>query len=108
PRLGPAASARHPALTPSPYTTLFRSDCHRNDINHMTERGYEGEPTPASVTEGNTVLTCRGCHLGDPHADSTANRLGGRAAAPHPDRKSTRLNSSHQINSYAVFCFANN
>src|SRR5207244_5963069 len=23
---------------------------------------------------------------------------------PHPDRKSTRLNSSHQIISYAVFC----
>src|SRR5258708_32703297 len=24
---------------------------------------------------------------------------------PIPDRKSTRLNSSHQITSYAVFCF---
>src|SRR5258708_20219243 len=29
----------------------------------------------------------------------------GRALPPHgPDRKSTRLNSSHQIISYAVFC----
>src|SRR5207244_7366122 len=26
------------------------------------------------------------------------------SAAPNPDRKSTRLNSSHQISSYAVFC----
>src|SRR5438552_6053008 len=27
-----------------------------------------------------------------------------RASSPRPDRKSTRLNSSHQIISYAVFC----
>src|SRR5688500_19343448 len=27
-----------------------------------------------------------------------------RAAVPHPDRKSTRLNSSHLVISYAVFC----
>src|SRR5438552_10821866 len=27
-----------------------------------------------------------------------------RRGAPEQDRKSTRLNSSHQINSYAVFC----
>src|SRR5258708_11737113 len=26
------------------------------------------------------------------------------SAPPYPDRKSTRLNSSHQIISYAVFC----
>src|SRR5947207_12593256 len=28
----------------------------------------------------------------------------GAADAPHPDRKSTRLNSSHTVISYAVFC----
>src|SRR5207244_13448481 len=28
----------------------------------------------------------------------------GRATVPNSDRKSTRLNSSHQIISYAVFC----
>src|SRR2546426_3814280 len=27
-----------------------------------------------------------------------------RAREPHPDRKSTRLNSSHLVISYAVFC----
>src|SRR5690606_41782837 len=27
-----------------------------------------------------------------------------RQPSPHPDRKSTRLNSSHVRNSYAVFC----
>src|SRR5258708_31245824 len=31
-------------------------------------------------------------------------RLGWRLGHPPPDRKSTRLNSSHQIISYAVFC----
>src|SRR5258708_34208234 len=31
--------------------------------------------------------------------------VGGRATPVPPDRKSTRLNSSHQIISYAVFCF---
>src|SRR5207244_13496548 len=30
--------------------------------------------------------------------------LGGRERSRQPDRKSTRLNSSHQIISYAVFC----
>src|SRR5574341_2322887 len=29
---------------------------------------------------------------------------GDRARPHHPDRKSTRLNSSHQLISYAVFC----
>src|SRR5947208_8481277 len=29
---------------------------------------------------------------------------GGRDGSQHKDRKSTRLNSSHQIISYAVFC----
>src|SRR6476660_10209848 len=36
------------------------------------------------------------------HADRTAGRPGRRR--PPADRKSTRLNSSHQIISYAVFC----
>src|SRR5260221_7181819 len=46
---------------------------------------------------------------------SAAERSGGRPARPrtrgdlgpgggHPDRKSTRLNSSHTVISYAVFC----
>src|SRR5258708_19800061 len=47
------------------------------------------------------------------HVDELLRRvmvLGGRVSAPlarylaHQDRKSTRLNSSHQIISYAVFC----
>src|SRR5205809_5681687 len=39
-------------------------------------------------------------------AEDQAQRVGGgvRAPAPHGDRKSTRLNSSHGYISYAVFC----
>src|SRR5258708_24930387 len=40
------------------------------------------------------TATLSGCGSGD----STV------AKTPQPDRKSTRLNSSHQIISYAVFC----
>src|SRR2546430_8528594 len=34
-----------------------------------------------------------------------AHRRERRAHKPYPDRKSTRLNSSHSQKSYAVFCF---
>src|SRR5258708_36648799 len=37
-------------------------------------------------------------------ADLLLGRAGARRDAQHRDRKSTRLNSSHQIISYAVFC----
>src|SRR6267378_6983285 len=36
--------------------------------------------------------------------DPSANELAVEAARQHPDRKSTRLNSSHVEISYAVFC----
>src|SRR5436190_6975164 len=39
------------------------------------------------------------------HHDGGAGRSGrGRRGHGHPDRKSTRLNSSHTVISYAVFC----
>src|SRR5256885_11557616 len=76
---------RPPRSTLFPYTTLFRS---RRD----------GQRTPSlprlrrSVhrRRGRSLLPCRTLHpLADP---------GGG------DRKSTRLNSSHLVISYAVFC----
>src|SRR5438552_5020097 len=69
---------RPPRSTLFPYTTLFRSD---RVLNH-----------PANVL----VLA----NVGRQHLSfSTSARDAGRV-----DRKSTRLNSSHQIISYAVFC----
>src|SRR5438552_11468718 len=71
---------RPPKSTLFPYTTLFRSrDVGRRRSRHYVRAGAGARP-------------------------------GARGARPgrlHPaelDRKSTRLNSSHQIISYAVFC----
>src|SRR5207244_13267837 len=87
-----------PASTLFPYTTLFRSVL-----------ALGGCPVLRAHREG----ACRPRH-GDRRPVQTGTpgslRASGRAAdgAQHPghprDRKSTRLNSSHQIISYAVFC----
>src|SRR5438552_14687879 len=64
-----------PTSTLFPYTTLFRS---RRPPSPAT---FRPSPSTISATPGGTTAT-------------SATR----------DRKSTRLNSSHQIISYAVFC----
>src|SRR5258708_24198931 len=65
---------RPPRSTLFPYTTLFRSSARQ-----MLEALIAGESDPVEL----------------------AKLARGRM---RPDRKSTRLNSSHQIISYAVFC----
>src|SRR5438034_10010555 len=72
---------RPPRSTLFPYTTLFRS------LQRLLELGY---------TEGqNLAIEFR-------FADWQLARLSDLAA--ELDRKSTRLNSSHTVISYAVFC----
>src|SRR2546428_5102537 len=75
---------RPPRSTLFPYTTLFRSLlCNVSDQRFLTNRRRFGAVTVSGVRDQtNSVL------------DPTA---GG-------DRKSTRLNSSHDQISYAVFC----
>src|SRR5690349_24261356 len=76
---------RPPRSTLFPYTTLFRS--HRR----VRQRpGGEDHHHLADMASG--VARQPGVTIG----------IGG--AGPHPDRKSTRLNSSHVEISYAVFC----
>src|SRR5258708_28736323 len=79
---------RPPRSTLFPYTTLFRSrDCAADDGS--------GHESWGSVVNGR--LNGRGLNFlatGARH-DQTRSSI---------DRKSTRLNSSHQIISYAVFC----
>src|SRR5258708_11653405 len=65
---------RPPRSTLFPYTTLFRS-----------------RPSPVSVTS-------------KPASERGGPREHLRGVTAPGDRKSTRLNSSHQIISYAVFC----
>src|SRR5260221_10751731 len=76
---------RPPRSTLFPYTTLFRS--------HQSALPTDG----AEGGDGRAVA--RDDFLGDGKADAgTGNRRAPR------DRKSTRLNSSHTVISYALFC----
>src|SRR5438132_5967667 len=95
---------RPPRSTLFPYTTLFRS---MDDI--LVEIG--GKSTMAEFTEN-----LRGVSAGDERTfdvhypdDYSDKRLGGQTFTytvkiQSIDRKSTRLNSSHTVISYAVFC----
>src|SRR5947208_12092013 len=80
-----------PRSTLFPYTTLFRSP--HEETPRCAARRAPGRDREAA----------RRLLAGDPRR-----RPGGRERrllrARRPDRKSTRLNSSHQIISYAVFC----
>src|SRR5256885_12782814 len=81
---------RPPRSTLFPYTTLFRSTL------------LEGEhvSTDLAVQAGRVVWLRHS--LGTPAAGGTFDYWTIEAAAR--DRKSTRLNSSHLVISYAVFC----
>src|SRR5438034_1979497 len=77
-----------------PYTTLFRSlDLHGREV------GVEGlEPQPVVEDHGVAVDRER---VGEGHDAAVR---GGHGRLLRGDRKSTRLNSSHTVISYAVFC----
>lgn len=54
-------------------------ECHRNGLDHVMIRGYEGEA--AATTQEDTAFTCRGCHLAsEPEKVYARGRLG----APYP------------------------
>src|SRR3712207_8376735 len=83
---------RPPRSTLFPYTTLFRSLVFRHNGTAVTK------DRPARRDEALMLF-----------ATGLGPTAGGRVAAgqpspANPDRKSTRLNSSHATISYAVFC----
>src|SRR5256885_12148390 len=78
---------RPPRSTLFPYTTLFRSP-ERPESRHGKAR-----PRRPHVVHARVVDALR----------LQRNHSKARCLAP-PDRKSTRLNSSHLVISYAVFC----
>jgi hypothetical protein len=55
-------------------------DCHRNGLDHQTVRGYENEAHPSLATA--SVLSCKGCHLGEESSDPVLGA--GRLGAPKP------------------------
>src|SRR5258708_27268012 len=88
---------RPPRSTLFPYTTLFRSVRERD-----RERSARGERL--RVHEQRHVGGGEpGRHVAVGHVPGER-RVRAELAAQVVDRKSTRLNSSHQIISYAVFC----
>src|SRR5256885_11863763 len=78
---------RPPRSTLFPYTTLFRSGASRTIGITFTP----GAPRPFTVT---LEIHHNDRRFGAVHALDVSGR----------DRKSTRLNSSHLVISYAVFC----
>src|SRR5258708_27213119 len=97
---------RPPRSTLFPYTTLFRSRGHDDGFDPaafdrrpptVDQRAHIGQ---AVVLVGE-VVTQRAAAAGAFRFDE---RDADAVEYPRRDRKSTRLNSSHQIISYAVFC----
>src|SRR2546428_5774317 len=78
---------RPPRSTLFPYTTLFRSEC---CYGARSRRGRLRGHRAARATLLWSAVGSR--------------RRGGSRARTNRDRKSTRLNSSHDQISYAVFC----
>src|SRR5438034_8334691 len=76
---------RPPRSTLFPYTTLFRSLC-------TGQAAFAGRVDPDWTEAVPAIRANRGAH---PRSS------GGEGSG---DRKSTRLNSSHTVISYAVFC----
>src|SRR5438034_6200462 len=81
---------RPPRSTLFPYTTLFRSRGHQPGRGLGHHVGAESE---VGVHVGLLVVGCREEAEAHPEGEEQAQ-----------DRKSTRLNSSHTVISYAVFC----
>src|SRR5258708_17112832 len=92
---------RPPRSTLFPYTTLFRSVGVEpaqlaSDVRRWRRR-LRSSPRPAHQQQ-------RGQDEKENLGDNFYEPLFGVRAWGSRDRKSTRLNSSHQIISYAVFC----
>src|SRR5947207_11067212 len=94
---------RPPSSTLFPYTTLFRSDAQGGRGAARYGRPRRPAPGGAADQRGGDRLARRLLHW---RSGSIAARCAcvdaGRSA--DQDRKSTRLNSSHTVISYAVFC----
>src|SRR2546426_8573752 len=93
---------RPPRSTLFPYTTLFRSAVRRGAADPGPDPRRDGlrvraEPRGGEVMRSGTFV------IG---GDLKVHRLGFGAMriTARRDRKSTRLNSSHLVISYAVFC----
>src|SRR2546426_9243017 len=93
---------RPPRSTLFPYTTLFRSDCEPQKPSNQRRRRRTRQSLKETLVDHFDI----GVEAGK--AQRRSNAVNQRRNPPDPtqvlDRKSTRLNSSHLVISYAVFC----
>src|SRR5256885_3942373 len=93
---------RPPRSTLFPYTTLFRSGrVERIELELLVRIERRQIVEVDAVADSLRVIVI---DLGDPGQGKIALALLGPADLAFEDRKSTRLNSSHLVISYAVFC----
>src|SRR2546426_6502171 len=99
---------RPPRSTLFPYTTLFRSQPTAKREHHSADRFHL---FPSFAHSSNLATSQRGSlhsfGFDVAHAASETEGMQGTALGRRQvrrDRKSTRLNSSHLVISYAVFC----
>src|SRR3989454_9176869 len=84
---------RPPRSTLFPYTTLFRYHAHGDAADPELRL-----PRPPRLKRDRTLGDPEAFCRSDDHHEAMPIR------PPRQDRKSTRLNSSHLVISYAVFC----
>src|SRR2546426_9216396 len=92
---------RPPRSTLFPYTTLFRSDAAMNDL--VRPALYDAWHEVRAVREPESGAASAVYDIVGPICE-TGDFLAKDRALTARDRKSTRLNSSHLVISYAVFC----
>src|SRR5260221_3942281 len=88
---------RPPRSTLFPYTTLFRSEV----VAQFGHRALSARNLSDLFQEATGLVVTT---LGLPLSVVLQRRADGSALDLRTDRKSTRLNSSHTVISYAVFC----
>src|SRR5207247_9306947 len=97
-----------PPSTLFPYTTLFRSEAHPLLALRRLAEQFAGSDLPsACVLRPDQAFVSDGTAMGetvDRLEMARQAKLVALAAFAFQDRKSTRLNSSHEWISYAVFC----
>src|SRR5205807_9144678 len=99
---------RPPTPTLFPYTTLFRSRNNGLGPRRLSQESEAEKATPPPPAAGERRPASRDDDPGDRRVGPESYSwplANSRTIAPTKlDRKSTRLNSSHLVISYAVFC----
>src|SRR2546426_9335600 len=94
---------RPPRSTLFPYTTLFRSGSYRR-VTAYVSRLRQAQGLPPRCQGRRQTLPVVAEPTAQPLTPRRATWLVLRRETQRTDRKSTRLNSSHLVISYAVFC----